>query len=153
MLPFEGARIPQVWYDASNLKLSEEKKKMSNITYEWPPQTLSNLMGAYDEGKWEVKVIDFATGAGTLKRGTVVCLDAAAKGVIAAPGVENQAFGILLDESLDTTVSAAVGNVARAGSFKANQLIVSTGTDAAKLTSALRQSGVFLEGDLAVPSA
>ena len=27
MLPFEGARIPQVWYDASNLKLSEEIRK------------------------------------------------------------------------------------------------------------------------------
>jgi hypothetical protein len=123
---------------------------MSNFTYDWPPQTLSNLMGAYDEGEWETKVIDFAA-AGTLKRGTVISLDAGGKGVIAAAGNEAQAYGILLDESLDTTVTSPVGSVARAGSFKANQLIVSTGTNATMLTSALRQAGIFLEGDLIVP--
>lgn len=124
---------------------------MSNITYDWPPQTLSNLMGAYDEGKWETRVIDFAA-AGTLKRGTVISLDAGGKGVIAAAGNENQAYGILLDEVIDTTVTAPIGSVARAGSFKANQLLVSVGTDATKLTAALRQQGIFLEGELVVPS-
>jgi hypothetical protein len=114
---------------------------MSNITYDWPPQTLSNLMGAYDEGKWEVKVIDFATGTGTLKRGTVVCLDAGGKGTIAAAGNENQAYGILLDEAVDATLTSPVGSVARAGSFRGDQLLVSTGTDRAKLSAARNLSG------------
>ena len=45
-----------------------------------------------------------------------------------------------------------VGSVARAGSFRANQFLVTAGTDPLKLGSALRQQGVFLEGDLVVPS-
>jgi hypothetical protein len=36
---------------------------------------------------------------------------------------------------------------------RGDQPLVSVGTDATKLTAALRQAGIFLEGDLVVPSA
>ena len=122
-------------------------------TIEWP-QPLSNILGAYDEGKWEAKVIEFLTGTAVLKRGSVISLDAGGKGVLAAAGNEDNAYGILLDEKVDTAVGTPpVGSVARAGSFKANQLWVAVGTDVAKLSAALRKQGVFLEGDLVVPSA
>jgi hypothetical protein len=41
-------------------------------------------------------------------------------------------MAFLLDEFVDTRLTPPVGNVARAGSFKADQLLVSAGTDAAK---------------------
>jgi hypothetical protein len=45
-------------------------------------------MGAYDEGKWEVKVIDLAPNVGVLKRGSVICTGSGGKRSIAVPGTE-----------------------------------------------------------------
>jgi hypothetical protein len=109
-------------------------------------------MGAYDEGHWETRVIDFGTGTGSLKRGTVICLDVGGKGAIAAAGNENQAeFRSIRRSTLPRLHLSAVWQEQEV--FKGNQLLVSVGTDGTKLTSALRQAGIFLEGDLVVPTS
>jgi hypothetical protein len=72
-------------------------------------------------------------------------------------GNEAQAYGILLDATVDTTLSAAfsdgtvTGSVARAGSFRGPAPIVGTGTNVATLTDALRKNGIFIEGPVTVP--
>jgi hypothetical protein len=75
------------------------------------------------------------------------------KGILAAVGNENNAYRVLLDEAVDTGSASPAGSVPRAGSFKADQLLVGTGTDPVKLGVALRQQGIFLEGNLVVLSA
>jgi hypothetical protein len=70
---------------------------------------------------------------------------------LAAVGNENNAYGVLLDEAVDTGGASPAGSVARAGSFKAGELIVATGTDPVKVTDTLRTLGIFLEGTLIGP--
>lgn len=111
------------------------------------PTGLSNLMGAYDTGDWETEVREIKGSIGILKRGTVLASGSGAdvgKLVKLSASTEAAAYGVLLDEVVDTSV-------ARAGSFRGPALIVPTGVDAGLIAVALRGRGIFVEGPITVP--
>jgi hypothetical protein len=123
------------------------------------PQGLSNLLSAYDDAHWETVVAELKPNSGVLARGSVlsaVALDAG-KLTLTTAGSEAVAFGILLDESVDTaapfTDGTCTGSVARAGSFRGPALIVGVGTDAAALVARLRDQGIYTHGAITVPAA
>ena len=117
-------------------------------------------MGAYDQAHWQTAVLEIKTGIGVLQRGTVFASGTGAdigKLVKLTAGTEAQAYGILLDPSIDTSAAfsdgSVTGSIARAGSFKGAALVVPTGINAATLTTRLRELGIFLEGPITVPAA
>ena len=120
------------------------------------PTGLSNLLSAYDSGHWEVVVLELKANSGVLKRGSVLSL-VAGKCELVTSTNQASVFGVLLDESIDTSVPYSDGSVsasvARAGSFRASALIVSPGVDGAALQSALRDIGIYLHGVLAAEEA
>lgn len=122
------------------------------------PTGLSNLMGAYDTGDWETEVREIRGSIGILKRGTVLASGSGAdvgKLVKLSASTEAAAYGVLLDEVVDTSVAysdaSVTGSVARAGSFRGPALIVPTGVDAGLIAVALRGRGIFVEGPITVP--
>jgi hypothetical protein len=122
------------------------------------PTGLSNLMGAYDTGDWETEVREIKGSIGILKRGTVLASGSGAdvgKLVKLSASTEAAAYGVLLDEVVDTSVAysdaSVTGSVARAGSFRGPALIVPTGVDAGLIAVALRGRGIFVEGPITVP--
>ena len=115
------------------------------------PVPLSNIFGAVQIGDPDPKVIELEPNKGVLLRGSVIVLNAPGKEKLATATTENNAYGILL-RGVDTATEFTA-SVGRRGSYKASQLIVSAGVNAATLTAALRQAFVFLEGDLVVPVA
>lgn len=122
------------------------------------PTGLSNLMGAYDTGDWETEVREIKGSIGILKRGTVLASGSGAdvgKLVKLSASTEAAAYGVLLDEVVDTSVAYSdarvTGSVARAGSFRGPALIVPTGVDAGLIAVALRGRGIFVEGPITVP--
>ena len=124
------------------------------------PTGLSNLMGAYDTGHWQTQVSEIKSGIGVLKRGTILATGTAGdigKLVKIAAGTEAQAYGVLLDEAVDTGAAyldgSITGSVAKAGSFRGAALIVPTGVDAGLISVALRGRGIFVEGPIPVPAA
>jgi hypothetical protein len=75
-----------------------------NQTYDLP-QNLGDLMGAYDEAHWETQVCEIKAAQGVLKRGTVLASGNGAdvgKLVLLTPTTEVNAYGVLLDASVDT---------------------------------------------------
>jgi hypothetical protein len=120
------------------------------------PSGLSNLLSAYDEAHWETVVLELKPGSGVLLRGSVLSLVAGKCELVSAT---NQAtvFGVLLDEAVDTSAAysdaSVTGSIARAGSFRAQALIVSPGTDPVALQSALRDIGIYVHGVILVPAA
>ena len=132
---------------------------MSNQTYDLP-QNLGDLMGAYDEAHWQTAVLEIKAGIGVLKRGTVLASGSGAdigKLVPLSATTEVNAYGVLLDPSIDTAVpysdGTVTGSIAKAGSFKGSALIVPTGVDAGLIAVALRGRGIFVEGPITVPAA
>jgi hypothetical protein len=126
-----------------------------NQTVDLPP-ALGDIMGVYDSANWETVVLELVPDTGVLTRGTVLSTDVSGKLTASTAGNEMQAFGILLDPSIDTASAFSDGtvtaSVARAGSFKGPALIVGVGTDPVKLTGALRQQGIYVEGLITVPA-
>jgi head decoration protein D len=124
------------------------------------PSGLSNLLGAYDEGHWQTQVSEIKGGIGVLARGTILATGTAGdigKLVPLTAGTEAQAYGILLDPAIDTTVAysdgSVTGSVAKAGSFRGAALIVPAGVDAGLISVALRGRGIFVENPITVPPA
>jgi hypothetical protein len=123
------------------------------------PQGLSNLLSAYDDAHWETVVAQLKPNSGVLARGAVLSAVAADAGklTLTTAGSEGTAYGILLDESIDTAVTFTGGtvtaSVARAGSFRGPALRVGVGTDAAALLARLRDQGIFVHGAVTVPTA
>jgi hypothetical protein len=124
------------------------------------PTGVSNLLGAYDEGHWQTVVAEIKGGIGTLARGTVLATGSGAdvgKLVKLTAGTEAQAYGVLLDEAVDTSVAysdgSITGSVAKAGSFRGPALLLPTGVDAGLIAVALRGRGIFIEGAISVPPA
>lgn len=115
------------------------------------PVPLSNIFGAAQIGYPDPKVIELEPNKGVLLRGSVIVLNAGGKGELVTATTQNNAYGILL-RGVDTATEFTA-SVGRRGSYKASQLIVSAGVNAATLTAALRQASVFLQGDLVVPVA
>ena len=105
-------------------------------------------------------MLDIKGGIGILKRGTILASGSGAdvgKLVPLATTTEVNAYGILLDPAIDTSVAysdgSVTGSIAKAGSFKGSQLIVPTGVDAGLIAVALRGRGIFVEGPIPVPAA
>ena len=128
------------------------------VTYNNLPTGLSNLMGAYDTAHWQTQVCDIKAGIGVLTRGTILATGTAGdigKLVKLTAGTEAQAYGVLLDEAVDTAVAysdgSVTGSVAKAGSFRGAALIVPTGVDAGLIAVSLRGRGIFVEGPITVP--
>ena len=62
-------------------------------------------MGAYDEAHWQTQVCEIKAGIGVLVRGTILATGTAGdigKLVPLSAGTEAQAYGVLLDPSIDT---------------------------------------------------
>ena len=72
-------------------------------------------------------------------------------------GTEAQAYGVLLDPSIDTAApysdGTVTGSIAKAGSFRGPALIVPAGVDAGLIAVSLRGRGIFVEGPITVPAA
>ena len=124
------------------------------------PTGLSNLLGAYDTGHWQTQVCEIKAGIGALARGIILATGSGAdvgKLVKLSATTEVNAYGVLLDELIDTTVTysdgSVTGSVAKAGSFRGPALIVPTGVDAGLIAVALRGRGIFVEGPITVPPA
>ena len=121
------------------------------------PTGLSNLMGAYDTGDWETEIREIKGSIGILKRGTVLASGSGADvgKLVKLSASTEAAYGVLLDEVVDTSVAysdaSVTGSVARAGSFRGPALIVPTGVDAGLIAVALRGRGIFVEGPITVP--
>jgi hypothetical protein len=131
---------------------------MANTTYELPPN-LGDIMGAYDQAHWQTQVSEIKTTIGVLKRGTILATGSGGdigKLVKLSAGTEAQAYGVLLDPSVDTGApfsdGTVTGSIAKAGSFKGSALIVPTGVDAGLIAVALRGRGIFIEGPITVPA-
>ena len=93
------------------------------------PTGLSNLMGAYDTGDWETEVREIKGSIGILKRGTVLASGSGAdvgKLVKLSASTEAAAYGVLLDEVVDTSVAYSDASV--------------TGSVAARAASAVPRS-------------
>ena len=117
-------------------------------------------MGAYDRAHWQTAVLEIKPSQGVLQRGTILASGAGAdvgKLVLLTAGTEAQAYGVLLDPSIDTSAAfsdgTVTGSVAKAGSFKGSALIVPAGVDAGLIAVALRGRGIFVEGPITVPVA
>jgi Bacteriophage lambda head decoration protein D len=124
------------------------------------PAGLSNILGAYDEGHWQTVVAEIKAGIGVLARGTILASGTAGdigKLVKLSATTEANAYGILLDEAVDTGAAysdgGVTGSIAKAGSFRGPALIVPTGVDAGLIAVALRGRGIFVEGPITVPPA
>ena len=130
-----------------------------NQTYELP-LNLGDLMGAYDEAHWQTQVCEIKPAIGVLTRGTILATGSGAdvgKLVKLTAGTEAQAYGVLLDPSIDTSAAfgdgSVTGSIAKAGSFRGPALIVPAGIDAGLVSVALRGRGIFVEGPITVPAA
>ncbi len=124
------------------------------------PQNLGDILGAHHDGNLQTAVLDIKGGIGILKRGTILASGSGAdvgKLVLLSATTEVNAYGILLDPAIDTSVSysdgSVTGSIAKAGSFKGSQLIVPAGVDAGLIAVALRGRGIFVEGPIPVPAA
>ena len=101
------------------------------------PTGLSNLLGAYDQAHWETEAREIKSGQGVLQRGSVLASGSGAdvgKLVKLTPSTEAAAYGVLLDEAVDTSVAysegSVTGSIVRAGSFRGAALLVPNGVDA-----------------------
>jgi hypothetical protein len=132
-------------------------KHMSTYTL---PSNLGDILGAHHDGNFQTQVSEIKAGIGTLKRGTILATGSGAdigKLVLLTPTTEAQAYGILLDEAIDTAVAfgdgSVTGSIAKKGSFKGSALLVPTGVDAGLIAVSLRGRGIFVEGSIPVPPA
>jgi hypothetical protein len=120
-----------------------------NSTITWP-KPLSAIVGAADDAaNWNPIVADLAPGQGVLQLGSVVSL---VSGKMTLTDATNNAtvYGILL-ETVDTGTDALSTNefpaqIARAGSFKATELVMAPGGNVSLVADELRLKGIYLEG-------
>ena len=124
------------------------------------PQNLGDILGAHHDGNFQTVVMEIKAGIGVLARGTILAAGSGAdigKLVPLSATTEVNAYGVLLDPSIDTTVAysdgSVTGSIAKAGSFKGSALIVPAGVDAGLIAVALRGRGIFVEGPITVPTA
>jgi hypothetical protein len=124
------------------------------------PANLGDILGAHHDGNFQTQVSEIKAGIGVLTRGTILAIGTAGdvgKLVKLTAGTEAQAYGVLLDPSVDTAAAfgdgSVTGSIAKAGSFKGSALIVPTGVDAGLIALALRGRGIFVEGPITVPAA
>jgi hypothetical protein len=91
-----------------------------------------------------------------LIRGSVLSL-VGGKLELTTAGNEANAYGVLLDASVDTAAKfsddSVTASVARAGSFRGQALQVGVGTNATTFVTRLREFGIFIEGPVTVPTA
>jgi hypothetical protein len=122
------------------------------------PLGLSNLLSAYDDAHWEVVVCELKPASGVVLRGSVLSAVAADAGKLTktTAGSEATAYGVLLDESVDTAQAYSDGSVtcsvARAGSFRGPALIVGSGTNGVTLADRLRDIGIYVHGAIPIPA-
>ena len=84
--------------------LIERKNSMNpNPTTFDLPTGLSNLLSAYDEAHWEIAGAELKANSGVLKRGSVLSA-VGGKLELVSSGNQATAFGVLLDEEVDTAV-------------------------------------------------
>jgi Bacteriophage lambda head decoration protein D len=124
------------------------------------PQNLGDILGAHHDGNFNTQVSEIKAGIGVLTRGTILASGTAAdigKLVKLSATTEANAYGILLDPSIDTAAAfgdgSVTGSVAKSGTFNGSALIVPTGVDAGLIAVALRGRGIFVEGPITVPAA
>lgn len=124
------------------------------------PENLGDILGAHHDRNFQTQVCEIKAGIGVLARGTVLATGTAGdigKLVKLTAGTEAQAYGVLLDLSIDTAQAysdgSVTGSIAKAGSFRGPALIVPTGVDAGLISVALRGRGIFVEGPITVPPA
>ena len=123
------------------------------------PQNFGDILGAHHDGNFNTQLSEIKSGIGVLKRGTVLASGTAGdigKLVLLTAGTEAQAYGVLLDPSVDTAAAFSdgivTGSVAKSGTFKGSALLVPAGVDAGLVSVALRGRGIFVEGPV-VPGA
>ncbi len=104
-----------------------------------------NLLASTDV-KTIVESVIIASGAGELKRGTAIGLNASGKGqVVGTEGATLTAHGILCDD-VDATSSDAVAEVYVAGAFNKNAVVEASGKElTADDIKNLRNGGIYLE--------
>ena len=124
------------------------------------PQNLGDILGAHFDGNLQTQLSEIKPAIGVLKRGTILASGTGAdigKLVPLSATTECNAYGILLDPSIDTAAAfgdgSITGSIAKAGSFKGSALLVPTGVDAGLIAVALRGRGIFIEGAIPVPAA
>jgi hypothetical protein len=113
-------------------------------------QFYSDLFGAAIVGDPDPQLVEFKAASGIVAMGTIVSI-VAGKAEIVNSTNQASVFGIALHD-VDTTLTNPNGSVARRGSYKAESLIVSAGTNGATLETALRDIGILLEGRVVVPA-
>ena len=123
------------------------------------PANLGDILGAHHDGNFNTQVSEIKAGIGTLKRGSVLASGTAGdigKLVLLSAGTETQAYGVLVDPSVDTAAAfsdgTVTGSIAKSGTFKGSALLVPAGVDAGLIAVALRGRGIFIEGPI-VPGA
>jgi hypothetical protein len=124
------------------------------------PTNLGDILGAHHDGILQTAVMEIKPVIRVLTRGTVLAPGSGAdigKLVKLTVGTEAQAYGILLDPSVDTAApfgdGSVTGSIAKKGSFRGPALIVPTGVDAGLIAVSLRGRGIFVEGAIPVPPA
>jgi hypothetical protein len=110
----------------------------------------SDLFGAAIVGDPDPQLVEFKAASGVVPMGAIVAIVAGKAEIITATN-QTSVFGIALHD-VDTALPNPNGSVARRGSYKAESLIVSAGTNGATLETALRDIGVLLEGRIVVPA-
>ena len=118
---------------------------MANYCEKLGEMTPDNLVASIHVKQITGSVI-VASGAGVLKRGTVLAKDTAGKMVAMAEG--KTPYGILCDD-VDATAADEVGEAYLTGCFNKNALHVASGyelTDAD--ITALRNGGIYLENSV-----
>jgi hypothetical protein len=117
------------------------------------PENLGDILGAHHDGNFNTQLSEIKAGIGVIKRGTVLATGTAGdigKLVLLTAGTEAQAYGVLLDPSVDTAAAfsdgTVTGSIAKSGTFKGSALLVPAGVDAGLISVALRGRGIFVEG-------
>ncbi len=123
------------------------------------PSNLGDICGAHHDGNFQTAVLEIKPGIGVLQRGTILASGTGAdigKLVLLTAGTEGQAYGVLLDPSIDTAApysdGTVTGSIAKAGSLRGPALIVPAGIDPGLVSVALRGRGIFIEGSIPVPA-
>ena len=77
------------------------------------PQNLGDILGAHHDGNLQTQVSEIKAGIGVLVRGTILATGSGADvGMVKlTAGTEAQAYGVLLDPSVDTSVAFGDGSV------------------------------------------
>ena len=133
MEPYEGARVPLVYYEKGydfrkvRLSSSADSDPRRHHKLDRPrrylilwqllinlPANLGDILGAHHDGNFQTQVREIKAGIGVLTRGTILATGTAGdigKLVKLTAGTEAQAYGVLLDPSIDTAAAFGDGSV------------------------------------------